>query len=57
MVDYCKIFCTKLLNCCVTMLTVILCTGQRRFFVLCLLEQTKELKYLSAELLYIPLDQ
>lgn len=29
MVDYCKIFCSKLLNCCVIMLTGILCTGQR----------------------------
>jgi hypothetical protein len=42
MVDYCKIFCSKLLNCCVAMLTGILCTGQRRFFILCLLVHTKE---------------
>lgn len=42
MVDYCKIFCCKLFNCCVIMLTGILCTGQRQFFVLCLLEYTKE---------------
>jgi hypothetical protein len=42
MVDYCKIFCSKLLNCCVTILTGILCTGQRWFFILCLLVHTKE---------------
>jgi len=32
------------LNCCVTVLTGILCTGQRRFFILCLLERTEKWK-------------